>query len=120
MHKIPPMSDAVNTQKWLVALNFTEDDVLEHHRTCSQHFRNGDTTQIPSLPLGARFASPKKVASQRCMTSHKRKNLSLQYELAVKQPNTSTKAIHEPAAANDTITSEVCSSPVGEALLTDY
>ena len=103
-----------------MALNLTEDDVLEHHRICSRHFRNGDTTQIPSLYLGACFASPKKVVSQRCKTSRKRKNLSLQYEPAVKQPNTSTKATHEPDAANDTITSEVYSTPVGEALLTDY
>ena len=35
---------------------------------------------------------------------------------AVKRPNTSTKV----AAANDTITSEVYSTPVSEALLTDY
>ena len=103
-----------------MALNLTEDDVLEHDRTCSQHFQNGDTTQIPSLHLGAQFSSLKNVASQRCKNSHKRKNLSLQYEPAVKQPNTSTKGTHEPAAANDTITSEVYSSPVGEALLTDY
>ena len=30
------------------------------------------------------------------------------------------KATHESAAANDTITSEVYSTPIGEALLTDY
>ena len=28
MHKIPPKSEAVNRQKWLVTLNLTEDDVL--------------------------------------------------------------------------------------------
>ena len=38
----------------------------------------------------------------------------------MKQPNTSTKATHEPDAANDTITNEVYSTPVGGALLTDY
>ena len=38
----------------------------------------------------------------------------------MKKPNTSTKATHEPDAANDTITSEVYSTKVGEALLTDY
>ena len=71
MHRIPPKSEAVNRQNWLVALNLTEDDVSEHQRICSQHFQNGDTTQIPSLHLGACFASPKKVASQRCKTSCK-------------------------------------------------
>ena len=51
MHRIPPKSEPVNRQKWLVALNLTEDDILEHHMICSRHFRNGDTTQIPSLNL---------------------------------------------------------------------
>ena len=47
--------------------------------------------------------------------------MSLQYEPAMKQPNTLTKATHESAAAaNDTITSEVYSTPVGETVLTDY
>ena len=65
MHRIPPKSEAVNRQRWLVALNLTEDYVLEHHRICSRHFQNGDITHIPSLHLGARFASPKKIVSQR-------------------------------------------------------
>ena len=38
----------------------------------------------------------------------------------MKQPNTSAKARHDSAAANDTITSEVYSTLVCEALLTDY
>ena len=101
-----------------MALNLTEDDVLEHHRICSRHFQNGDSTLILTLHLGARFASSKKVALQRCKTSCKRKNLSLQYEPAMKQPNASTKTTHESAAANDT--SEAYSTPIGEALLTDY
>ena len=119
MHRIPSKLEAVNRQKWLVALNLIEDEVSEHHRICSRHFQNGDTTQIPSLHLGERFISPKKPSSQRYKTSHKRKILSLQYEPAVKHPNTSTKATHTPAAT-DTMTSEVYSTPVGEALLTDY
>ena len=98
-----------------MALNLTEDDTLEHQRICSWHFRNADTTQVPSRHSGA-----KKVSSQRYKTSRKRKNLLLQYKPVVKQPNTSTKATREPDAANDTITSEVYSTPVGEALLTDY
>ena len=76
--------------------------------------------KYPHYILGAQFVSPKKVASQRCKTSHKRRNLSLQYEPAVKQPYTSTNATHEPAADNDTINSEVYSTQVGETLLTDY
>ena len=64
MHRIPPKSDSVNRQRWLMALNLTEGDVSEHHRICSRHFQNGDTTQIPSLNLGERFISPKKSSSQ--------------------------------------------------------
>ena len=76
---------AVNRQKWLVGLNLTEDDAVEHQRICSRHFQNVDTIQIPSLHSDACFASPKKVSSQRWKTSRKRKNHLLQYEPVVKQ-----------------------------------
>ena len=54
MHRIPQsQKHMVNRQKWLMALNLIEvHDVLEHHRISSQHFWNGDTTQIPLLHLG--------------------------------------------------------------------
>ena len=103
-----------------MALNLTEGDVSEYHRICSRHFQNGDTTQIPSLNLGERFISPKKSSSQRCKTAHKRKNLSFQYEPIVKHPNTISTAA---ATYNrDTTTSDItiCSTPIGEALVTDY
>ena len=67
--------------------------------------------------LGEQFISPKKPSSQRHKSSRKRKNLSLQYEPVMKQPNTSSGVTHEPAAS-DTITSEVYSTPVGETLAT--
>ena len=124
MHRIPPKSDSVNRQRWLMALNLTEGDVSEHHRICSRHFQNGDTTQIPSLNLGERFISPKKSSSQRCKTARKRKNLSFQYEPIVKHPNTISTAMPTAAATynRDTTTSDItiCSTPVGEALVTDY
>ena len=50
----------------------------------------------------------------------KENSVSLQYEPAMRQPNTSTNAAHEPTAANNTITSEVYSTPVSEALLIGY
>ena len=36
MHRILPKSEAVNRQKLLVTLDLTKDDMLEHHRICSQ------------------------------------------------------------------------------------
>ena len=117
MHRIPPKSKVVNRQKWSVTLNLTEYDVLEHHRISISEML------IPLLHLGPRFTSPKKVGSQRCKTSCKRNNLSLVYEPAMKQLNTSTKTPPESViatAAAYTIISEMYSTSVGETLLTGY
>ena len=46
----------------LVALNLNEDDVLELHRICSQHFQNSDTIQVPLLHLGAQLAHRRKLS----------------------------------------------------------
>ena len=125
MHRIPPKSESVYRQRWLKALNLTEGDVRDHHRICSRHFQNGDATQIPSLHLGERFVSPKKSSSQRCKTVRKRKNLLLQYdhEPIIKHPNTtSTSTYIRDTNTSDFTTSDVIisSTPVGEALVTDY
>ena len=63
MYRFP--KDPVKRHQWLSALNMTEHDVKEHHRVCSRHFPNGDVTQTPSLHIGKRFASPKKLQSAR-------------------------------------------------------
>ena len=51
----------------------SESDVADHHRVCSQHFPNGDSTQLPSLYLGKHFRSPKKIWIARGQRASKRK-----------------------------------------------
>ena len=51
-------ADKTKRQKWLEALNLTEAEIGEHAR---RHFLHGDPSNIPSLDIGKRFASPKKI-----------------------------------------------------------
>ena len=60
LHRFPPMSEPVKRKQWLIALNLSDNDVAEHHRICSLHFPNGDSSQTPSLYLGKRFDHQRK------------------------------------------------------------
>ena len=41
-------------------MNVKEKDLTADPRVCSRHFSDGDTSNLPSLSVGKRFASPKK------------------------------------------------------------
>lgn len=53
-------SNPVIRKQWLHNIGLKEQDLRQHSRLCSRHFRNGDKTQLPTLHLGKRFASPRK------------------------------------------------------------
>ena len=72
LHRFPPKSEPVKCKQWLTALGLSESDIADHHRICSQHVPNGDSSQIPSLHLGKRFRSPKKVWTARAQRAAKR------------------------------------------------
>jgi len=55
MHRFPPD----RRQQWIEALDIQED-LPANARICSCHFPDGDTSKLPSLTLGKRFASPLK------------------------------------------------------------
>ena len=74
MFRIPQCT--TRRKEWLQSLNLEESHVKEHHRVCSRHFPSGDQTQKPSLALGPRFCSPKKVDTARGKRALKRKALS--------------------------------------------
>lgn len=59
----------------MAAFQLEEHQVQEHHRVCNHHFPSGDVSQPPSLNLGKRFASPKKLATPRGLRAIKRKRL---------------------------------------------
>lgn len=75
MHRFPPKSAPAKRQQWLKAFQLEEHQVLDHHRVCSRHFPNGDISQAPSLNLGRRFASPKKMTNARGVRAAKRRRL---------------------------------------------
>ena len=58
MHRFP--KDHEKKQQWCLALNIVVTNLPKDARICTRHFPNGDTTNLPSLVLGNRFASPKK------------------------------------------------------------
>lgn len=58
MHWFP--SNPERRQQWCLALCMEEKDLPADARVCSRHFADGDTSNLPSLTLGKRFASPKK------------------------------------------------------------
>lgn len=53
-------SNSVIRKQWLQNIGLKEEDLQQHSCLCSKHFRNGDKTQLPTLNLGKRFASPRK------------------------------------------------------------
>ena len=70
MHRFP--SDPIKKQEWLRVLGLTEDDVTQNSRVCSRHFLFGDTSIPPSLDIGKRFSSPKKLHQDRGKRALKR------------------------------------------------
>ena len=58
MHRFPANPD--KRQEWCEALCVQEKDLPSDARVCSRHFPTGDTSNLPPLSVGKRFASPKK------------------------------------------------------------
>ena len=64
-------ADESRKEQWLKALGLKASKITKKTRICSRHFLNGDSSQVPSLDTGKRFASPK-LRSKRCIiiTNH--------------------------------------------------
>ena len=133
MFRIP--ADKSRRQQWLDALNLTEDEVKDHTRVCSRHFLHGDSCNIPSLDLGKRFASPKKVYLERSSRAHKRqlqRSLSMSSHTtatstssrassvgAPPTPGSSSRASSIDAPQNATDSEEPMSAAISQDLLSD-
>ena len=74
MHRFP--TDPSKRSQWLKAVNLNEGDIREYTRICGLHFLHGDTSSAPSLCLGKRFASPRKLQLSRGQRSLKRQKIS--------------------------------------------
>lgn len=133
-YRFPPKSEPVKRQQWLNALNLAEGHVQDHHRICSHHFPNGDASQLPSLNIGKKFASPKKLRTprgERALMSAKRKSLFCNPRPTSRHRSFTSSP--SPCSSNDVTAapSEVedeyspfeatpHSTPIGEVLLSDY
>ena len=104
-------------------------EIRDHDRVCSRHFPNGDASQVPSLYLGAKFASPKKMQSPRGARVTKRKALQLSTpRLKRPLPSTSPGTISSTPVTSDQTDGESSDltsgirlrTPVGEACFSDY
>ena len=126
-HRFPPKSEAVKRGKWLLVLGLNESDVADHHRVCSQHFPNGDCTQLPSLYLGKRFRSPKKSWTARWQRAAKRKSADTgdkagpcaKRHLEYSTSPATTRKSSDQSGGEESGTSSLC-TPIGEVLLSDY
>ena len=127
MHRFP--TDPSKKSQWLKAVNLNEGDIHEHTRICSVHFLYGDTSSAPSLCLGNRFASPKKLQLSRGQRSLKRQKTSptpppkrpviVSERVSSSRSRTVTPAPSDTTDESDRM-SEVLSVSVGEPLLSDY
>ena len=54
MHRFP--KEVARKQQWLEALGIEEVDLPKDSRVCSRHFPDGDSTKLPSLTSGKKFA----------------------------------------------------------------
>lgn len=120
-------ADQSRREQWLKALGLKASDITKNSRICSRHFLNGDSAQVPSLDIGKRFASPKKLHSKRSsrsasispspVPSIKRRALSMSSSPQI-SPSSSTVDISE--ADNSDADQESLIASIGEPLLTDY
>ena len=110
----------------------TVHDLKEHHRVCSRHFPNGDATQTPSLNIGKRFASTKKLQTPRGLRattlSTKRRRL-INATSGIKCPMSSPSISPSPtpitpatpcSSDDPSLGAASLRTEVGEPLLSDY
>ena len=130
MHRFP--ANPEKRAQWLSAVGLIEDDIKEHTRICSRHFLHGDSSNPPSLSLGKRFASPKKLLLDRGKRAIKRLSMSPPFQPppakrhVLTSPGSScsssrpvTSELSDTTNDSDRV-SEALSASIGEPLLSDY
>ena len=117
-------ADETRRKQWLEALKLSEAEVGEHSRICSRHFLHGDPSNTSSLDIGKRFASPKKISTDRGMRAVKRAtSLSLTTNKAKRSavtPSSSRASSVSAPTPESTSDEDPMSVSVREPLLSDY
>ena len=128
MYRIPAKNDLSRHQRWLTALGLKEEELQDHYRVCSRHFPNGDVSQVPSLHLGQKFASPKKMQTPRGLRATKMKRFFLEPTPKRRLPSASTSSNTScpvtPASSDitDGDSSDIVglTTPIEDACFSDY
>ena len=114
-------SNETKRQSWLAAFNMIPSEISEHSRVCSRHFLNGDSSNPPSLNLGRKFSSPRKLSLDRGKRVLKRSSrtptpgaTSKQVKLSMSPSDTT----HNTSTTDDDTNSLTAS--IGEPLMSDY
>ena len=125
MHRFPPLSNPQKRQHWLSALNLKSEDFKNHHCVCSRHFRNGDSSNPPSLNLGKSFRSPKKMLTPRGFRANKRRKLSMSPPTVSTTPSPAASVVSTPLSSDVTDDDliperEQMTTSEGEPLISDF
>lgn len=100
MHRFP--SNPEKRQQWLSVLNLKPEDIKSHHCICSRHFRNVDTSNPPSLNLGKKFRSPKKMLTPRGVRAKKRQKLPMSPPMISPSPSPAPSVASTPVSSDVT------------------
>ena len=114
-------SNETKRQSWLAAFNMNPSEISEHSRVCSRHFLNGDSSNPPSLNLGRKFSSPRKLSLDRGKRVLKRSSRTPTPGPTSKQGKLSmspTDTIYNTSTTDDDTNSLTAS--IGEPLMSDY
>lgn len=116
MFRFPGSGDEKRRKQWLEAINLSKQYYIsKHSRICSRHFLHGDPSNPPSLDLGKRFASPKKVNTERGMRAIKcmqSPSLPLSITKAKRATTPSFRASSVSVPTPGSTTDELCLSPL--------
>ena len=123
-HRYPPKSEPAKRKRWLLALDLPESDIADHHRICSKHFPNGDSSQTPLLHLGKKFRSPKVWTARAQRAAKRSMNTGVptskrHLHCSPSPAPTVTPASSEPTDGEDSAPGTRMSTPVSEVLLSD-
>ena len=111
LHRFPSKSNAAKRRQWLKSLKLTENDVSDHSCVCIRHFPNHDPTQIPTLALGKKFRSPKKIWTDRAKRASQRSVAT-----TCSTPASDCRRLSYSNARSPTCLASVTPSPVPEVI----
>ena len=100
MHRFP--SNPEKRQQWLSALDLKPENVKSHHYGCSRHFRHGNTNNPPSLNLGKKFRSPKKMLTPRGLRVSKCRKFSMSPAMISPSPSPVPSVASTPILSDTT------------------